>query len=227
MSIQYIGCNSLIIDTDELERLLNNSTIKNFKYDIYVLDDVATITIDGKDTQTRNKHWSLGYTSFRFNINIKGKIESIYIYSFDTDDLFSEDRDRDYYEMQDTLNKNIKDHPEEYLEDTFNLVDLANIIEIDDKAKIIKEALNNIFKNRYSAQKFGTNRWKIANYGIISFNEDHDTWLASFTFGDSYIQADNTDLAYAIIETLNECKKYFNAMPALYDYFGEDMLKGE
>ena len=36
MSIQYIGCNSLIIDTDELERLLNNSTIKNFKYDIYI-----------------------------------------------------------------------------------------------------------------------------------------------------------------------------------------------
>ena len=227
MSIEYVGCNSLIIDTDELERLLNNSTIKNFNYDIYVRDDVATVTINGKDTQTRNKHWSLGYTSFRFNINIKGKIESIYIYSFDTDDLFSEDQDDDYFEMRDTLNENIKDHPEEYLEDTFNLINLANIIEKDNKAKIIEEALNNIFKNKYSVQKFGTNRWKIENYGIISFNENYNKWLASFIFGDSYIQADNTNLADAIIETLDECKKYFNAMPALYDYFGEDMLKGE
>ena len=227
MSIEYVGCNSLIIDTDELERLLNNSTIKNFNYDIYVRDDVASITINGKDTQTRNKHWSLGYTSFRFNINIKGKIESIYIYSFDTDDLFSEDQDDDYFEMRDTLNENIKDHPEEYLEDTFNLINLANIIEKDNKAKIIKEALNNIFKNKYSVQKIDTNRWKIENYGNISFNEDHDKWFVSFNFGDSYIQAENNNLADAIIETLDECKKYFNAMPALYDYFGEDMLKGE
>lgn len=227
MSIQYVGCNSLIIDTDELERLLNNSTIKNFNYDIYVRDDVASITINGKDTQTKNKHWSLGYTSFRFNINIKGKIESIYVYSFDADDLFAEDQDDDYFEMRDTLNENIKDHPEEYLEDTFNLINLANIIEKDNKAKIIKEALNNIFKNKYSVQKIDTNRWTIENYGNISFNEDHDTWTVNFNFGDSYIQAENNNLADAIIETLNECKKYFNAMPALYDYFGEDMLKGE
>ena len=227
MSIQYVGCNSLIIDTDELERLLNNSTIKNFKYDIYVQDDVATVTIDGKDTRSRNKHWSLGYINFRFNINIKGKIESIYIYIFDTDDLFSENRDCDYFEMKDTLNENIKDHPEEYLEDTFNLINLANIIEKDNKSKIIKEALNKIFKNRYSVQKIDTNRWEIENYGPISFNEDHNTWVVSFYFGDSIINADNTNLADAIIETLNECKKYFNAMPVLYDYFGEDMLKGE
>ncbi len=222
----------MIINEIKLKRLLDDSSIEDYEYNIFESEDEANIYISGDDKSVSPhnnklwKDWNLGHVSFKFIIHKDGTITDMYFISAETDNMLDRKFDeRDDNEILNDMNESAKANPKDVLWNTFYL-DIDSTIIIDPVNEVI-EALKKRSSNysNFIVKADGKCKVIVSTNNIekvfeIGYNVSTNEWTVLYNFAEHTYNGKDEYLPWALSYAIGLCQeKYDDAIAAYNNLF--------
>ena len=225
----------MIINEMKLKKLLDDSSIEDYEYDIFESEDEAKIYISGDDKSVHPynkrgdgwwKEWNYGHVSFMFIIHKDGTITDMYFMSADTENMLDRQYDeRDDDEILNEINEFVKANSKEVLCNTFYLNVDSNIIidPVNEVIEVLKKRSSNYSNFIIKADgkcKVIVSTDNIEKVFEIAYNVSTNEWIVLYNFTEHTYKGKDEYLPWALSYAIGLCQdKYEDAIAAYNNLF--------